>query len=104
MVTLCQNLIFLCQSKWKTPNSFTGTYLQGQRIHIKYFDSIVDTEGHGDAPAQGLGFSLLQNDMPIIDRVAFYRLQEKRYFQIEKELLQVRASVLYSHFIFNFFN
>ena len=54
---------------------------------LKYFDPACPTEGQGDASQAGLGFALLQNGQPVAYASRALTEAEKRYSQIEKELL-----------------
>ena len=54
---------------------------------LKYFDINCPTEGQGDASESGLGFALLQNDMPVMYASRALTDTEKNSSQIEKELL-----------------
>ena len=54
---------------------------------LKYFSPEAQTEGQGDASQNGLGFVLLQEGQPVTYASRALTPAEKRYSQIEKELL-----------------
>ena len=54
---------------------------------LRYFDSSLPVEGQGDASSNGIGFVLMQNGQPVSYSSRALTVNEKKYSQIEKELL-----------------
>ena len=54
---------------------------------LRYFDSSLPVEGQGDASSNGIGFVLMQNGQPVSFSSRALTVSEKKYSQIEKELL-----------------
>ena len=54
---------------------------------LRYFDSSLPVEGQGDTSSNGIGFVLMQNGQPVSYSSKALTVSEKKYSQIEKELL-----------------
>ena len=63
----------------------------------RYFDSSLPVEGQGDASSNGIGFVLMQNGQPVSYSSRALTVSEKKYSQIEKELLAQAFGVERNH-------
>ena len=54
---------------------------------LRYLDSSLPVESQGDASSSGIGFVLMQNGQPVSYSSRVLTVSEKKYSQIEKELL-----------------
>lgn len=64
---------------------------------LRYFNESEPTEGQGDASQDGLGFALLQNGQPVTFASRALTPAERRYAQIEKELLAQVFGMEHNH-------
>ena len=54
---------------------------------LRYFNSSLPVEGQADASSSGIGFVLMQNGQPVSYSSRALTVSEKKFSQIEKELL-----------------
>ena len=54
---------------------------------LRYYDFSLPVEGQGDASSNGIGFVLMQYGQPVSYSSRALTVSEKKYSQIEKELL-----------------
>ena len=54
---------------------------------LRYFNSFLPVEGQADASSSGIGFVLMQNGQPVSYSSRALTVSEKKFSQIEKELL-----------------
>ena len=64
---------------------------------LKYFNEAAPTEGQGDASQDGLGFALIQSGQPVTFASRALTPAERRYSQIEKELLAQVFGMEHNH-------
>ena len=54
---------------------------------LRYVNSLLPVEGQGDTSSSGIGFVLMQNGQPVSYFSRALTVSQKKYSQIEKELL-----------------
>ena len=64
---------------------------------LKYFSESDPTEGQGDASQNGLGFVSMQHGQPVTFASTALTLVERKYSQIEKELLAQVFGMEHNH-------